>query len=176
MEAELITAIATRSLLLLGYTPTLIHIIRGTAYKPIIRIVATLIVSNLLLVVNEWFYFNLFVKNPPVYDTATIWGYSILVGLGNLAFNVSHLELAWIYRNVAISTPLMLEGQESLFIDDRKARSTYQWLMVFNVAFPVVQVFAYAKLLFGFKSSGFTVYTNFDTWLFNIANDGVGLM
>jgi hypothetical protein len=138
MHVEFYTAIVTRALLVLLYIPVLVRVIRGSSYTPIVRIIILLMLSNVLLLAQERFYYGLWIGTP-VYTAWTIWGYAVLVGLGNLAFNVAHLELAWIYRKVAIETPLMIESQDSVApINDRKSKVVYFWLMVCNVLFPVV--------------------------------------
>jgi hypothetical protein len=65
-----------------------------------------------------------------------IWTFSIAFTISTVTFNVSHFELAWIYRKIANDSPKMLESLPVNEEFERRQKLIYRVLMVINVLVP----------------------------------------
>lgn len=61
-----------------------------------------------------------------------------------LCFNVSHWELAWIYRKIAVDSPKILLDLPVDEEYERKQKKIYWYVMVLNVIFPILSGIYYA--------------------------------
>jgi hypothetical protein len=64
----------------------------------------------------------------------------IFVGTAYALFNVAHFELAWIYRGIAKTTPLILSDEKMPQEEAKKDRRMHDWIFYANIVAPAVFV------------------------------------
>lgn len=94
----------------------------------------------------------------------------------SLTFNVSHFELAWIYKQIADRAPVLLKKKDPDPAFDERQKRIYKWLLVLNIVVPLTE-------LFGYQHYGKELYIDpdhkpeaFDIWVFNLPLIGVGAL
>lgn len=102
---------ATKSTLTLLWIATYIHIYRGSKYRALMILTALLALYQVFNMIGFYFIFAIEVHNHPATFTYIVLN-DVFVGTAYALFNVVHFELAWIYRGIAKTTPLVLNDEK----------------------------------------------------------------
>jgi hypothetical protein len=111
MFSSFLSAVITRLILLLLWVPTLIHAVCGSKYTAVIQMTVAFIALQLVGLAMNIFGHQI---GAPAYEFSYVnaLAYGVFDGAMYAIFNAVNLELAWIYRNIAKTTPLAIHGLE----------------------------------------------------------------
>ena len=100
----------TAVIMLVMYGVTLCHVRYGSQYKAITGMIIMLMVSQIFGMLTAYSFLELNINGNVTY--MMIWTSGIAFTMQQLPFNVSHFELAWIYRKLSQDVPKAIKIAE----------------------------------------------------------------
>ena len=135
------SGVVTRSLLIVMYVATLIHVRMGSKYTAVTYLILILILNNASGIVLDFAAMSMLVHHNHTHFL--VWAWSLSFALMNLTFNISHFELAWIYKNIAHNVPQALSNQHDQDAYQQRQLIIYWVLMTLNIVFPLLGLVIY---------------------------------
>jgi hypothetical protein len=153
--------LGTAVIMIIGYLLVLYHIRTGSQYKAITYITLWLIMSCTFGILTAITFYNLNIVDGEM-SVLMIWLSGVAFTLQQLPFNVSHFELAWIYRKLSKDVPKAIkiaerEGQTErvTFSDlepENERKKEYHLIMWCNVIFPILSGIADVVYYYSIKN------------------------
>ena len=127
----------TSSLLILMYLLVLWHNFRGSKFTFVYLLVSCFLVANCFLLANSESSYVVDIKREVT--AFYVWDWGVSIGGTDLGLCVSHLLLAFKYREIAHEAPYAAEGVQYPAAKRRRERILFWILLPLNVIFPICE-------------------------------------
>ena len=137
----LLTKVSTAIILILLYSGVLWHTFRGSKFTFIYMIVTLLILANVSLIVNADESKRVYIDHSR-HDNDTFMDavvYALAIGLYDLTQCVSHLLIAFRYREVAKKMPYAIEEVQVPEAEKRGDKVLFKVMLILNIIFPTIE-------------------------------------
>jgi len=137
----LIIVALTSALLIIIYSITLWHNLKGSNFKFINNIVIILILGNICFFTVAFTQYEINVRNQ--IKSVYVWLLAICNGGSDLALCLSHILLAYKFRKIALGGPLNDDTIEMNRNSQNRGKIAYCILISLNILFPAAEIVAY---------------------------------